>query len=95
MALAVTNYFDAIVSAQDAEVNAFKPNPRGLEVVLKRLGVEKHEALYIGDRAEVDAAAAAAAGISCVIISRRRERSKASEWIEVSGYPELSGLLFR
>lgn len=66
--LGLEKYFDSIVSAQDPEVQRFKPNALGLEVTLKRLGVVKAEALYVGDRAEVDGAAAAAAGVACVIL---------------------------
>jgi phosphoglycolate phosphatase-like HAD superfamily hydrolase len=37
-------------------------------VACARLGVDPEEALYVGDRVEVDAAAAAAAGVPCAIL---------------------------
>jgi HAD superfamily hydrolase (TIGR01509 family) len=67
-ALGIARYFDVVVTAQQPDVGVFKPHPRGLRVVLERLGVEPADALYVGDRVDVDAAAAAAAGVPCVIL---------------------------
>jgi HAD superfamily hydrolase (TIGR01549 family) len=63
--------FDTIVCAQDADVQRFKPDPRGLIVAMARLGATPEETLYVGDRPEVDALAAARAGIASVMIARR------------------------
>ncbi len=68
-AMGVGGLFDAVLCAQEPAVGAFKPNPRGILVALERLGVAPGEALYVGDRAEVDAAAARAAGVACAILS--------------------------
>jgi FMN phosphatase YigB (HAD superfamily) len=70
-AMGIEGFFDVVVSAQDPEVQRFKPDPRGLQIVLQRLKVRKNEAIYIGDRAAVDAAAATRAGIRHFILSRR------------------------
>lgn len=56
----LTNYFSAVVGCED--VPAPKPDPSGLFVVLKVLGVDPQDALYIGDSL-VDEGAAKAAGI--------------------------------
>jgi HAD superfamily hydrolase (TIGR01549 family) len=96
VAMGIERYFEVAVCAQDAEVRAFKPDPRGIEVALEKLGVSQARALYVGDRPEVDAAAAARAGVPCVIIGRRdavRERSFGG-WTEVSTYAALGALLF-
>jgi putative hydrolase of the HAD superfamily len=71
-AMGLTGFFEVAVSAQDPEVQMFKPNPRGLEVALRRLGVHNHQALYIGDRPEIDAVAASNAGIPWVAVGRRK-----------------------
>jgi FMN phosphatase YigB (HAD superfamily) len=92
-AMGVARYFVVDVCAQDAAVRAFKPNPRGLEVALARLGVERRYALYVGDRPEVDAAAARRAGVGCVIIGRR-DAVHPGGWTEVSGYETLRDALF-
>lgn len=76
-ALGLGQYFSVVVCAQDAEVGVFKPHPRGLELTLRRLGVEPAEALYVGDRAGVDDAVARAAGVPCFLLSA------------ASGWPQL------
>jgi putative hydrolase of the HAD superfamily len=71
-ALGLAGRFDVIVTAQDPRVGAFKPNPKGILVALEELGVDARDALYVGDRPEVDAAAAAAAGVRCVLVGQKR-----------------------
>jgi FMN phosphatase YigB (HAD superfamily) len=39
---------------------------------MERLGTSPGETLYIGDRADVDAALAQAAGVRCALITNRR-----------------------
>jgi FMN phosphatase YigB (HAD superfamily) len=70
-AMGIAGFFQAVVSAQDAEVQRFKPHPRILDVALRRLGVSKEDALYVGDRPEVDAETARQAGVACAIIAHR------------------------
>jgi len=88
-AMGIAGFFDVVACATDPGVQRFKPHPRGLTVVLERLGVEPRRALYIGDRGEVDGAAADAAGIPCVLIGRRPAVANGAGWITMSGYPEL------
>ena len=90
-AMGLRNYFDVVVSASDPEVQCFKPSPRGLEIVLRRMGLEKHEALYIGDRPEVDGAAAAAVGVRCAILASSHNQQ--APWWEISGFDELRNAL--
>jgi HAD superfamily hydrolase (TIGR01509 family) len=70
-ALGVRDAFDLVLTAQSPEVGLFKPHPRGLLAVAEGVAVTPSECLYIGDREEVDAAAAAAAGIASIIIGPR------------------------
>jgi len=91
-AMGMADLFDVVVSAQTPEVNAFKPNPRGLLVALERLGVTASECLYVGDRADVDAIAADAAGVRCAILTNRRAAEPRS-FLTVTNYSELLGLL--
>ncbi|MGH7295477.1 MAG: HAD family hydrolase [Polyangiaceae bacterium] len=81
-AMKLARYFDVVVCAQDAEVNRFKPDPAGIVEVLRRLDVAPDAALYVGDREEVDGAAASAAGVACAIVGKG------------AGYPELHARLF-
>ena len=61
-------------------------------MVLERLGVSSRESLYVGDRADVDAPAASAAGMPCVIVNPRP--AGPSTHRRVADYRELHGLLF-
>ena len=63
-ALGIEDFFDSVLSAQDTDVQRFKPDPQGLLVVLKRLGVPPNRALYVGDRFEIDGVAAERAGMA-------------------------------
>ena len=92
-ALEVAGLFDLVLCAQTPEIGAFKPSPRGLEVALERLGVAADECLYVGDRVDVDAAAASAAGIAAVIVSSAPAPKSAGHYT-VTGYPQLQDLLF-
>ncbi|MFZ5815619.1 MAG: HAD family hydrolase [Bacillota bacterium] len=59
------------------EIGAAKPDARIFLHALRDLGVQPHEALYVGDKAEHDAAAAAAVGMQGVWIDRRGSGSPA------------------
>jgi HAD superfamily hydrolase (TIGR01549 family) len=93
-ALGIAHFFEVVVSAQDPEVRQFKPSPRGLETALRRLGVSQFQALYIGDRPEVDAVAASSAGIACVIIGRHHSVDWRG-WNPIWDYWELQKILWR
>jgi putative hydrolase of the HAD superfamily len=91
-ALGIADAFELALCAQSPEIGRFKPHPRGLVVTLERLGVTAGQALYIGDRPEVDAAAAAAAGVGCAIVAQRSAAGGA--FVTVRGYDELQVRLF-
>ncbi|MEM0965034.1 MAG: HAD family hydrolase [Verrucomicrobiota bacterium] len=63
--------FDVIVSSTDAEVDAFKPNPKGIEVVLSKLDTKPENALFVGDRLDRDRPCAEAAGVHFLWVSDR------------------------
>ena len=95
-ALGISNYFDIALSAQDDAIRAFKPNPAGICRVVEHLGVAPRQTLYIGDRPDVDAIAAEAAGVQCAIISRRSKKDCAdARYAVISSYHQLRELLFR
>jgi HAD superfamily hydrolase (TIGR01549 family) len=63
--LKIENYFEVIVSAQ--ELDALKPNPLGLEVIIDATKTKKDRVLYIGDMVD-DVLAARGAGVrSCAV----------------------------
>lgn len=87
-ALGIREFFQVVASAEDTDIQSYKPNPLGLQVTLARLGVEPPDAIYVGDRPEVDAAAASGAGMGAVIVGHS-PRSPGSEWLSVWDYLQL------
>jgi len=92
-ALGVGDLFDAVLCAQDKDVDAFKPNPRGLLVAMTRLGSRPVNTLYVGDREEVDAVAARAAGMRCALISDTAARSPSGDPLRITRFSELHTLV--
>jgi FMN phosphatase YigB (HAD superfamily) len=70
-ALGVLPYFSLALCTADPQINAFKPHPAGFRRAAELWGLQPDEVLYVGDRADVDAAGAAAAGMPCVIVCRQ------------------------
>ena len=84
--LRLDRYVHVSVWAQESEVGAFKPDPLGLRVAARRLGISPAEAIYVGDRWDVDAAAAHAASMPCILLNPERPGQLASEagsWYEI------------
>ena len=82
---------DHIVTATDAEVNRLKPDPRGLEVLLHRLGAEPADCLFFGDRDSRDGAAARRISLPYLLRSAR----VTDQATEFNDYSEILGSLTR
>jgi FMN phosphatase YigB (HAD superfamily) len=93
-ALGLADLFDVVLCAQSPDIDVFKPNPRGLLVALERLDSGRAESLYIGDRVDVDAATAEAAGVPCAILTPHRPRNPHAAYTQVASYPQLRDLLW-
>jgi putative hydrolase of the HAD superfamily len=61
-------YVDALVASEDVGVS--KPNPEIFRLALRRLGVEAHDAVMVGDSWQNDIAGAVAAGVRAVWFNR-------------------------
>jgi FMN phosphatase YigB (HAD superfamily) len=94
-ALGLAGVFDAVVCSRSLEIGFFKPHPLGLVTTLRRLGTRAAETLYVGDRPEVDAAAAQAAGMPCAILSHRPRAAGEVPWMEIAGFTHLHEALWR
>ena len=70
-AMGVEGLFEAVVWAQQAGVERLKPHPQMLLEALRQLDAEPNEAVFVGDRDEVDGAAARAAGVPFILIGKR------------------------
>jgi FMN phosphatase YigB (HAD superfamily) len=93
-AMGLAGFFDVVVAAQDAGINRFKPHPVGLAEALRRLGVDRSAALYVGDRDDVDGEAARTAGMRFVIVNSSCSNAATCGGTHVSGYVELHAMLF-
>ena len=89
-AMGLSALFDVVGCAQDSDIGRLKHDPAGVRIVLARLGVRADQAVCIGDRPDLDAGAASAAGVRCYIIDRAG--SHGSGWTGVRDYDELRRL---
>jgi putative hydrolase of the HAD superfamily len=69
-ALGVADAVPLRLCATDPEINAFKPHPSGFLHACEVWGIDPAEVVYVGDRPDVDAGGALAAGMRAVIIGR-------------------------
>jgi HAD superfamily hydrolase (TIGR01549 family) len=72
--LGVAPYFSISLCTTDPHINAFKPHPRGFLEACGMWGLSPSEVLYVGDRPDVDAAGARAAGMRCAIVGAHGRR---------------------
>ena len=85
-ALHLDDHFSVTLCATDFEINAFKPHPAGFLRACEIWDLDPSEVLYIGDRPEVDAAGAQAAGMPCLIIGAK---SGANGYCGIPSFEEL------
>jgi HAD superfamily hydrolase (TIGR01509 family) len=86
--MGIRDLFDAVCWAQQSGIGAFKPDPRGLLRTLDMLGVTPAEALYVGDRPDVDGEAARRAGMRALIIGSGHAPVSA-DWVAVRTFADL------
>ncbi len=89
-ALGLDSYVQLALCATDPEINAFKPHPRGFLRACDQWGLKPDEVLYVGDRPEVDAKGAAAAGMRCLILGG--EADQEGDQANASHLPSFQGL---
>lgn len=71
-AMGLANRFSPVLCTTDPEIGRFKPDPAGFLAACARWQLPPENVLMVGDRVEVDAAGAAAAGMASVIIGWQR-----------------------
>jgi HAD superfamily hydrolase (TIGR01549 family) len=96
-ALGLGDKVSLALCATDSDVNAFKPHPKGFLRACAIWGLHPEEVLYVGDRPEVDALGAAAAGMSCVILTRgprlKGQGNSSSAYVTFSSFERLQHAL--
>lgn len=71
---------DACFTSADKEIGCMKPDPKGLDYILKTFNMSSEEAIMIGDRYEKDGLAATGNQMDYVILSAfKTEREKSIE----------------
>ena len=91
-AIGIAGFFHAARWAQQPDVGEFKPSPKGIHLALESLGVKATEAIYVGDRPDVDGEAARRAGLPAVIIGVPGGASGAG-WTGAGDFYELGRIL--
>jgi putative hydrolase of the HAD superfamily len=89
--LGLSGYVDAFVTS--ADVGLAKPQPGPFLRVLDLLGVDAHEAIFVGDRADTDIAGARAAGMRAVLLERRGRAREASGYLVIERLGALNDIL--
>lgn len=70
--LGLEDRFEVQVAADDTAVDCLKPWPHGFRVAAQRFDLPTKAVFYIGDRADVDATGAGAAGMRSAIFTKAR-----------------------
>lgn len=88
-ALGITEHVDIILSAQDKEINVFKPDSKGFEVISEKLGLKPSEIIYIGDRSDIDVPGAVKSGMTAVIIGEKPGK----DYLGIKNFKELQKII--
>jgi HAD superfamily hydrolase (TIGR01549 family) len=90
LALGLAGCFSPVLHAGDPAIGAFKPSPRGYLRACEIWDLSPSDVVYVGDRVNVDATGAAAAGMSCVIVGGARGGPALSNsYVVVSSFERL------
>lgn len=91
-AMGVLSAFDLVMDAEDPEISALKPHPKGLLTAAAAWGLAPAEVIYVGDRRDVDAPAAARAGMACLLIGAGKASADAS-WQGIDRLKDIETLI--
>lgn len=84
-ALGLNQWFDLHLCSTDQEINSFKPSSKGLLAALNKWKLKPVEVIYVGDREDVDGAAAMKAGMRFIKVGNK----KGQAWVTVKDFKEL------
>ena len=90
-AIGLADRFPVVIAS--AEAGVAKPDPAIFALACERLGVAPREAAHVGDRLDLDAHGAAAAGLRGVWLDRRRTGAAAAGVMTIATLRELSAAL--
>jgi phosphoglycolate phosphatase/putative hydrolase of the HAD superfamily len=90
--LDLTGAFSVTLCTTERAINAFKPHPKGFLVACERLGLSPRQVAYVGDRTDVDARGAHAAGMDCYLVGSSMVRYSFERKAGFRGSGEIEGL---
>lgn len=82
---------DVAICSTDYEVDALKPDPKGLFKIADTLGIKIQECLFIGDREDKDGECARNAGMPYLILEKNFFKSNTEN--HISSYSELERMI--
>jgi len=88
--LGMASYFETVVAS--ADVCLHKPMPEIFELALRRLAVNAHETLHVGDHLHADVEGAAQAGITPLLLDRAGKHTD-FEGLRIQSLLEIEALL--
>jgi HAD superfamily hydrolase (TIGR01549 family) len=91
-ALEIASLVSPVLCTTDPEINALKPDPRGFWRACELWNLPPEEVVYVGDRPDVDARGAIAAGIRCIVVGREGHRGQPAHDAERARYIVVSSL---
>lgn len=89
--LGIAGYIDSLVTSVD--VGLGKPHPAPYQRALSDLGLEPHEAIFVGDREETDIAGALAAGMPAVLLERTARARDGARFLVIERLSALNDIL--
>ena len=89
--LGLSGYLDTFVTS--ADTGRPKPSPETCLEALRAIGIDPHEALFVGDTLETDIAGARAAGMRAILLDRAGRHSEGAGYLVVERLSALNELL--
>lgn len=86
-------YFDVVITAQESFGLRLKPDPLGLELCLRLLGVSHREALYVGNADEDIWTAKNAHVLDVLVVRGEYQHIRSEPSVRINSLYELSGIL--
>ncbi len=91
--LGIASRFDSVVIS--SRVGHAKPDPEIFHATLHLHGLKSEEALHVGDSPDKDAAGAAAAGLTAVLLNRRKSVVPSSSFTQISNLRQILPIVER
>lgn len=69
--LGIRKYMSTVLCSSDPEVAAYKPAPKGLQILAGKMGQVPEACVYLGDREEIDLRSAERAGMCGLLVNKK------------------------